>query len=855
MIAALLTACGGGGGGNNGGTPTTPAVSPALSFTPSTVTASIPAGTSQTLSVIASVARPADFANAGTVYATVTDSVGVILPSAQLIRDSDTQYHAVLQSAPTLVAGNYKGSFTVRLCRDSGCANQFPGSPMTLPYDLTVQPAGQASFSAVSAMPLSATTQQGGAAPARSAVTISAPGRSWTVSNGGASWLKLDAAGGSGNATLGVGYDATGLAVGSYSTTLTVLAGDGLSVALPVTLTVLPSGLVLGSNSVTFNAINGAPIPSQIVSLDTDNKLSATWTAGSNVPWLSVSPTVGTTPATTVLTVDATVGKLASGSYSGAISIAPKDLPLRTLPVTLNLIPATLQASSNSITLGGVYGRDFGTAQTLGLGLNTATNSWPWTLGNLPAWATASVTAGTINQAGASSAIKALPSAAPAGVTSVLLNASAQVNGDVVNAPVLLTINKDAHRLLPAEAAVAFVSTPTWSRLTRTISVADNFGAFSGMTAVSDQSWLVVGVNGNQLILTADPTQMLDDTLQTGTITVTSSATDGAAIAPIRVSLWKGSAAPGAKVAVPLPYTTVVTDPARPYAYAHNGGAVIDVYNLYTGQKEASMTGFSAHLGDMAAGLNGDFLYMVDVDNARITTVDLRTRAISAQLPLATPGTRATRLKVVRPNGVEVLLMSDGQAFLTSSNSPLASLPLSGGGALGASADGKRVVQQSEAGATVQHTTILLDYAALNGGTLYSPKSAAASHLSPGTQGQDIAVSADGSRIYSASATPKLCSVMSSADLGVSSYLAIGDAAPNNIEVGLDGRIFCGGAAKPAGSDIWMYNATGATLLQQFKLSSTGKQLLPRQMALSSDGWLLVAITEDGVLTIVPVGP
>jgi hypothetical protein len=212
---------------------------------------------------------------------------------------------------------------------------------------------------------------------------------------------------------------------------------------------------------------------------------------------------------------------------------------------------------------------------------------------------------------------------------------------------------------------------------------------------------------------------MLDDTLHTATITVEASDPDLVLTAPIRVALWKGAATPTAKTVAPLPYSTVVADPVRPYVYAHNGGAVIDVYNVYTGVKEASMTGFSTTLGDMAVSLNGDFLYAVDVDNARITTVNLGVRRISAQLPLATPGTRATRLKVVRPNGVEVLLMSDGQAFLTSSNKALASLPLSGGGALGASADGKRVVQQSEGGATVQHTTILLDYAALNGGTLF----------------------------------------------------------------------------------------------------------------------------------------
>jgi hypothetical protein len=865
-LAALLAACGGGGGGGVGaggggavgGGGDTPAVGPALSFNPATVSATIDAGTSLTLNVVATVARPADFANAGTVVAVVTDTTGVILPSAQLIRDSDTQYHAVLQSAPTLAAGAYKGNFSVKLCKDAGCASQFPGSPMQLPYDFTVIPAGQATFSATSAMPLTATIQQGSAAPAATAVAIAATGRDWSASNGGAAWLKLSATSGTGNATLNVSYDITGLALGAYNTALTVTASDGQSATLPVSLTVLPGGLVLGSNSVTFTAINGAPIPTQVVSLDTDNKITANWSVKSNAPWLSVSPTAGATPATTVLTVNPAVGALASNSYAGSLTITPQNLPVRTLPVTLNLMPATLLPSVNSVTLGGPYGREFGGAQTLKLSLNTSTNSWPWSLSNVPAWSTVSVASGTVNQAGAGTDLKAKPGLAPVGVTSQLITAKAQVNGDAVSAGVLLTINKDQHKLLPAETAVALVSTPGagWSRLTRTIGVVDNFDTFAGMTATSDQPWLVVGVSGKNLILTADPTQLLSDTLSTATITVAASDPDASAPEPIRVALWKGSAAPAAAVAAPLPYTTVVADPLRPYAYAHNGGAYVDVYNLYNGAKVASMTGFSAHLGDMATSVNGDTLFMVDIDNSRITAVNLATRQISGQLPLAVAGSKDTRLKVIRPNGVEVLLLSDGSAYQVATLRRLASLPL-GGGTLAASTDGKTVVQQDEGTGNVMQTSVSVDYAALNGGTLYAARIPKASHAGPGTAGKDIYIGAaalgdTGARIYSASGTPKQCSIINPSDLGVLGYLAVGDAAPNNIKVDIYGRIYCGAAAKLGVSDIFVYDTSGA-LLNQFRLKA-GKQLLPRQMAVSGDGRVLVGITDDGALTMLPIG-
>jgi Mg/Co/Ni transporter MgtE len=60
--------------------------------------------------------------------------------------------------------------------------------------------------------------------------------------------------------------------------------------------------------------------------------------------------------------------------------------------------------------------------------------------------------------------------------------------------------------------------------------------------------------------------------------------------------------------------------------------------------------------------------------------------------------------------------------------------------------------------------------------------------------------------------------------------------------VGSDGRLYCGTATNGANSDIWLYSSSG-TLLNQFKLSTTGKQLAARQMAVAGDGLTLIAIT------------
>jgi hypothetical protein len=126
----------------------------------------------------------------------------------------------------------------------------------------------------------------------------------------------------------------------------------------------------------------------------------------------------------------------------------------------------------------------------------------------------------------------------------VLVKAASRVNGDLAIAPTLLTINKDQHKLIPSETAVAFSASPSWTRLTRTLTVTDNFNNFTGMSASSSATWLVAGVSGNQLVLTADPTPFGPDTLNIATVTLTPNDADAKAPEPIRVALWKGTLTP-----------------------------------------------------------------------------------------------------------------------------------------------------------------------------------------------------------------------------------------------------------------------------------------------------------------------
>lgn len=132
FLALALNACGGSGGGDAAPAPYQ------LSFAPGSLTVSYAQGTSQTVSVTATLDRTV----AQPVYVGIVDSVGVIEPTVQVSPVTPTSYQATLTLKSTLSAGEHAGSLQVRLCHDSAatCNSPLPGSPFSLPYTFTVTP-------------------------------------------------------------------------------------------------------------------------------------------------------------------------------------------------------------------------------------------------------------------------------------------------------------------------------------------------------------------------------------------------------------------------------------------------------------------------------------------------------------------------------------------------------------------------------------------------------------------------------------------------------------------------------------------------------------------------------------------
>jgi hypothetical protein len=202
----------------------------------------------------------------------------------------------------------------------------------------------QATTAAVTLNPtsLNFNATAGGSAPAPQSLTVSATGSAnFTASastQSGGTWLGISPSGAlATHRALTVSVNPATLAAGSYSGTISVVAGSVTRTAA-VTLVVNPAAgtLTVAPTSVTFSATAGGAAPASqplSVSAAGATNFTAALSTQSGGNWLGISPSGALTTSRT-LTVSASLGGLAAGSYSGAISSAANGAT-RSVPVTL----------------------------------------------------------------------------------------------------------------------------------------------------------------------------------------------------------------------------------------------------------------------------------------------------------------------------------------------------------------------------------------------------------------------------------------------------------------------------------------------------------------------------------------
>jgi large repetitive protein len=437
-----------------------------------------------------------------------------------------------------LAAGTYNGTITVTA---AGAANSPQTVGVTLnvtmpPPNLTVSPST-----------LTFTYQTGGTLPSAQAVAVSGSGATMNyAATTSATWLNATPASGTTPGSLSVGVSPTGLAVGSYTGTVTVTgagaANNPQTVSVSLNVTAAPS-LMLTPATLAFSyQVGGSTPATQSVSVASSG-IALSYTVATSAAWLTASPASGTTPGTVTVGVNPT--GLSVGTYTGTVSITASGAPSKTAAVTLTVTAAplpTLSASPASLTYTYQMGGSMPAAQTVafssgGTAVNyTTSTSATWlsvtpgsgtTPGNLnvsvnPSSLTAGTYTGnvTVTSSGASNSPRTIP---------VTLTVTAAPAPTMTVSPLNLSFSYQRGGATPTAQSV---------NVTSTSAVA--------YTAAGSAGWLSVApATGNtpgSLSVSVNPSGLAAGTY-TGTVTVSAS---GASNSPqkVAVTLAVGAAPP-----------------------------------------------------------------------------------------------------------------------------------------------------------------------------------------------------------------------------------------------------------------------------------------------------------------------
>src|SRR5579871_3251791 len=341
---------------------------------------------------------PATAASLNTPYGIALDAVGDLYIA-------DQGNHRVRVVTPDGIINTLVGTGVPALSGDGGP----PGSAtLNGPSGLAVDPAGNlyigdtgnnrirevliaaASYQATPA-DLSFSGAAGGSAPGGQIINLASDaGLAFTASSN-APWLGVNPASGAMPATLQVTADPSTLSAGTYKgiITLTVPYAVPATAAIAVTFTVSPATpaiLSADTQNVTLSATQGGSAVAQQLRITCTGSGPLDFTASTTVSspaggsWLSVSATSGTvTPSSAaLLTVIASPGTLASGTYSGTVTIAGGGKNLA-IPVTMSVSPptATILLSQSALSFTAVAQGGVPLPQNFGI-LNIGQGSMSW---------------------------------------------------------------------------------------------------------------------------------------------------------------------------------------------------------------------------------------------------------------------------------------------------------------------------------------------------------------------------------------------------------------------------------------------------------------------------------------------
>ena len=217
---------------------------------------------------------------------------------------------------------------------------------------------GTTALSFLTATPttLSFTSTANGTQAAGKSVTLNNTGSANAAysATGNQTWLSIVPASGTvtagGSQTIVISASNSGLAVGTYNGVVTVTGGSNGAVTVAVTFVVTaPTSASYGVTpaALTFaSTLGGAPPATQTVTIANAGSNAGAFTASSNQPWLTVTPTSGNIAgfSTQALSVSASMIGLTAGSYAGIITVSGGGNGAQTATVQFTVSPSTASA-------------------------------------------------------------------------------------------------------------------------------------------------------------------------------------------------------------------------------------------------------------------------------------------------------------------------------------------------------------------------------------------------------------------------------------------------------------------------------------------------------------------------------
>lgn len=633
---------------------------------------------------------------------------------------------------------------------------------------------------------------------------------------------------------------------------------SGSPLVVPVSYTVHHE-IRFQPESLSFTAVLGSSVRPSQTHVRYHVPFPFEWKASADRGWIQLPIAQGANGFDSGFPVEVDPWDLAVGSHSGTITLANlKTGDTHPLPVTLELRPATLSAEPQALVLGGADGTDT-SAQRLAVSFDTGTTAYGWRAtvdtGSGPRWLKLSKSSGTASSTPAELTVSADLTGLHGGTYSGSVTFTATVQGQSVSKTVPVSLRLAEHALWAPENGVALVSTPSFSRLTQTVTLKDSWGlSTTPWTAQSNQPWLKVtpgGTTGEPLTLTATPDGLASDTLHSATVTLGSSDGSVTRGETIQVGLWVGSSASNSRDRVYGSPVSLEVDPIRPYVYVRERNGGLAVYNVHTAALLTRLTTIPA--GPMAFSSDGSTLYVLD-DSRRIVPVDLRT--LTAGTPWDTGLASASSIHYARPSGHGVLLINGNHLFDASTGVPFP--PVTNGLTQGltfgrASKDGALFCGQGSYYSSRSTVCWSLSYSNLDGGrvTLTRRGFPDVAHGSV----TDVAISPDGNRVYSSVYNFLGLAVFDGKTLERRSMESWGSGSGSALAVGPQGHVYeaLGTYVTTGAPDLFVSDSEGSVVGSFRMASGFSSYIQERQLRVSSDGKRLVAITSGGGLEFATV--